>query len=104
MKKLHTFGLWDRPLAGLLRERLAQEGIACLVRNDDLISVMGEIPLAECYPELWVIDDETWPRARLLLTAWLEEAAQLPPWTCHGCGEVLEGQFNSCWKCGTGKP
>jgi len=104
MKKLHTFGLWDRPLAGLFRERLAQEGVACLVRNDDLVSVMGEIPLVECFPELWVLDDETWPRAKLLLDAWLAAAVPQPHWNCPGCGEKLEGQFSSCWKCGRERP
>jgi hypothetical protein len=24
-------------------------------------------------------------------------------WNCEKCGEMLEDQFNSCWKCGTGK-
>lgn len=22
------------------------------------------------------------------------------PWTCAACGERLEGQFDSCWRCG----
>jgi len=25
---------------------------------------------------------------------------KLGPWTCPTCGEALEGQFMSCWKCG----
>jgi hypothetical protein len=25
------------------------------------------------------------------------------PWTCPRCGEVLQPQFVSCWKCGAGK-
>jgi len=100
MKKLHTFGPWERPLANLLKDRLAQEGIVCLLRNDDLVSVMGEVPFIECYPELWVIDAETWPRAKLLLDGWLASASALTNWQCPACGEILEGQFNSCWNCG----
>jgi len=23
------------------------------------------------------------------------------PWKCPKCGEMLEPQFNTCWKCGT---
>jgi Putative prokaryotic signal transducing protein len=101
MKRLRRFSLTERPLAALLRQRLEQEGIACLLRNEDLFTALGEIPLLECLPELWVVDDEVYPRARLLLEGWLQEAEQaLPPWTCPGCGEGLEGQFDACWKCG----
>ena len=101
MKKLYAFTHRERPLANLLRVRLADEGINCLVRNDELSTALGEIPFVECYPELWVVDDEVWPRARLLLDKWLAESAETgPDWTCPGCGEQLEGQFLTCWNCG----
>jgi hypothetical protein len=100
MKKLHTFTHRERPLANLLRERLAGEGIVCLVRNDELSTALGEIPFVECYPELWVVDDEVYPRARLLLDNWLvEQAEPRTSWQC-ACGELLEGQFEVCWQCG----
>lgn len=99
MKKLVAFGLTERPQAYLLRELLEGEGIACLIRNEQLYVALGEIPLVECYPELWVVDDEVYPRAQRLLENWLrEEAAE--PWTCRRCGETHEGQFGACWRCG----
>ena len=105
MKKLQTFTHRERPFANLLKERLATEGIACLVRNDELSSALGEIPFVECYPELWVVDEEVWPRARLLLEKWQGEGAEMAPeWLCPVCGERLEGQFQSCWKCGEERP
>lgn len=100
MKRLMAFAPHERPLAGLLKNRLEQEGIACLVRNEELFAALGEIPFLELCPELWVIDDEVLPRARLLLEGWLHSEENRPPWTCPGCGEVLEGQFDACWKCG----
>jgi hypothetical protein len=27
-----------------------------------------------------------------------------PPWQCEGCGEIIEGQFAACWKCGHERP
>lgn len=104
MKKLHTFSPWERSLGNLYKDRLAQEGIACLLRNDDLVSVMGEVPFVECYPELWVLDDETWPRAKLLLEGWLAEPTDTSFWICPGCGEEIEGQFCACWNCGCERP
>ena len=101
MKKLLTFGIAEKPQAALLKDRLEQEGIACLLRNVDLFSALGEIPFLECLPELWVLDDEMVPRARMLLKGWMDfGAGNRQGWTCHGCGECLEGQFDACWRCG----
>lgn len=99
MIRLCTFAPWQRSEAWLLRERLQQEGIAVLLRNDELFAAMGEIPFVELRPELWVIDDEVLPRAQHLLEAWQQE---LPGtlWIRPGCGERLEGQFGACWQCG----
>lgn len=102
MKKLYTFSLTDRAQAGLFKELLEQEGLACVLRNEHLFAALGDIPFIECFPQLWVVDDETWPRAKLLLDGWLKnDAADRPSWVCTGCGERLEGQFGACWQCGT---
>lgn len=100
MKKLHTFSVADQAQAGLLKELLEREGVACLVRNEQLFSALGEIPFLECSPELWVVDNEIWPRAKLLLDGWLKNDETSEAWQCPSCGESLEGQFGSCWKCG----
>jgi len=104
MKKLRGFALNERTQAGLLKELLEREGINCLLRNDQLSSALGEIPFLECLPELWVVDDEVYPRAKQLLENWLSgEGEMTEPWTCPNCGEQHDGQFGSCWKCGAGR-
>lgn len=101
MKRLRVFNFWERAQAAMLREILEKEGIACLLRNEELSVAHGEIPFLECSPELWVIDDEVFPRARMLLDGWLKsEETPSEPWVCPDCGEQLEGQFGACWKCG----
>jgi len=100
MKKLHTFDFWEQPIAGMFKELLAGEGIECLIRNERLSTAMGEIPFVECFPELWVLDEETYPRAKLLLNAWLSNPAATETWTCPGCSEEIDGQFTACWSCG----
>jgi len=104
MKKLHTFGLHEGPLAALLRERLEQEGVACLLRNQQLFSALGEIPFTECFPELWVVDAETWPRARALLDQWLVETPADEGWTCPACHESIDPPLMACWRCGREHP
>lgn len=100
MKKLHTFSIADRAQAGLLRELLEREGVSCLIRNEQLFAALGEIPFLECFPELWVVDNDVWPRARMLLDSWLTSEEGLACWLCPTCGETLEGQFGACWQCG----
>lgn len=100
MKKLRAFGPHERPLAALLKGRLEQQGVACLLRNEELFAAMGEIPFLECRPEIWVVDDEVLPRARQLVENWLYEDTAALPWRCPDCGEELERQFDLCWKCG----
>ncbi len=102
MQKLHVFNFWDRCQATLLKEILIAEGIDCIVRNDQLSSAVGEIPFVECCPELWVIDSETYPRAKLLLDAWLNKSAPSDEyWICKTCGEQVLLHFGACWSCGT---
>lgn len=102
MKKLHVFNYWDRSQAALVQEILANEGIQCILKNDQLSSAVGEIPFVECYPELWVIDNEVFPRAQKFLQSWLKnEVPAGDPWTCPKCGERSDPQFGACWACGT---
>ena len=79
------------------RNVLEAAGIRAVVRNQFLSSAMGELPPAECQPQLWVLDDADAARAEQLLFAGVPSG---PPWQCE-CGETLGGQFTQCWKCGS---
>jgi len=78
------------------RNVLEAEGIRAVVKNQFLSSAMGDLPPAECQPELWVLNDADLWRAERLLYA---PAQAGPDWTC-GCGERLGSQFTQCWSCG----
>ena len=83
----------------VLKGMLAEDGIACEVTNDTV-----PLPGAEFYPKLWIVEDSEFSKA----AAVLEVFRQLPAprsgaWTCPACGEQLEGQFSSCWKCGAAR-
>lgn len=102
MKKLYTFDLSERALAGMFRDLLQNEEIKCIVRNEQLFAGLGEIPFVECYPELWVVDEELFPRAQSLLKQYMaSDDNEHNDWTCSECGEDVEGQFNACWNCGS---
>jgi Putative prokaryotic signal transducing protein len=102
MKKLHTFNIGQNAQVGLLQELVEKAGIPCVTRNDHLSTASGAIPFTECYPELWILNDEDCPKARELLDRWLTPEDQgAGSWVCPNWGEKIEGQFTSCWKCGT---
>ncbi len=87
---------------GHLRNVLEQNGIACVVKNEQLSGALGEVPFLECLPELWVVADADRERAESLLAELRsdEADASASPWTCPRCKEDNEAQFAACWNCG----
>jgi hypothetical protein len=85
----------------LLRNVLADAGIICEVRNGDVSRV---VPAPSFYEELWVSEDD-YGKASEVLSSWERPTpAQAGSWTCPECGERIEAQFSSCWKCGAQRP
>jgi hypothetical protein len=80
------------------RNLLENEGIRAVVKNEFLSSAMGDLPPAECQAEVWVVFEQDFPTAEVILRA-LSAHADLPAWNC-ACGESCEGQFTQCWRCG----
>jgi len=83
----------------MFKSLLEEAGIPCLIRNEYLSVAAGEVPFIP--PELWIVNDEDYPRAKAIVDAYRN--AKIEPrdsWVCPGCGEMIEGQFTACWKCG----
>ncbi len=81
------------------RNVLITAGIRCELRNQYLAGALGDLPMMETWPQLYVDDDDE----RFALSA-LARAAAAPAgtaWICSGCGEELEAQFTQCWRCGS---
>ncbi|MDI4637306.1 MULTISPECIES: DUF2007 domain-containing protein [Halomonadaceae] len=80
---------------------LESAGVRAELRNLTLGGGAGELPLGECEPEVWVAPHNA-ARARTLVREALEGPGEArPDWSCPGCGEHLEGVFETCWACGT---
>jgi hypothetical protein len=80
------------------RNVLITAGIRCELRNQYLAGAMGDLPMMETWPQLYVDDEDE----RLALGALARAAAATAgmPWTCATCGEQSEPQFTQCWRCG----
>jgi hypothetical protein len=79
------------------RNVLVTAGIECEIRNQYLAGAMGELPMMETWPQLYVDDADEARALRALARAAAPAAGT--PWICQACGEHLEPQFTSCWRC-----
>ena len=99
MKKVYSAK--DPLMVAHLKNVLSLFGIHCITRNLDLSSAAGELPPTECWPELWITNDEKLKRAMSIIRKTLAPLESVKKtWRCTGCGEELEGQFTECWNCG----
>jgi hypothetical protein len=103
MKKIYSAK--DLLMVGHMRNVLATFGIECVTRNLDLSTAAGQLPPIECWPELWVLDDDRAVEAMAIVKKTLAPLKSVKKsWHCEGCGEELEGQFSECWNCGRSRP
>ena len=80
------------------RNVLIAAGIACELRNQYLAGALGDLPMLETWPELLVAEGDEQYALSVLRRASSTDAG--PSWRCARCGEELEPQFTSCWRCG----
>jgi hypothetical protein len=85
-------------LVSVVQNILDVSGIRCWVKNQFLSAGVGEIPPIECWPQLYV-EDEDFAKAKEVVDEALREK-EFALWRCDSCGEESEGQFSECWKCG----
>ena len=79
------------------RNVLIAAGIDTELRNQYLAGALGDLPMLETWPQLWVDDALEAAALRALKTA--EAAPAGAAWICAQCGEELEPQFTTCWRC-----
>jgi Putative prokaryotic signal transducing protein len=79
------------------RNVLLTAGIQSELRNQYLAGALGDLPMLETWPQLYVDDEDEQVALRALARASATPTGT--SWTCE-CGEVLEPQFTSCWRCG----
>lgn len=90
---------------GNLRNLLVSQGIESEVRIPYLAAAGGDLPLTECWSQLWILDDADFDRAMKVISGALEPSAETySTWKCPKCHEEVETQFDVCWQCGSFRP
>lgn len=85
--------------AEIVRDYLAAHGIETDVLGNFSWGAVGEVPLAEAYPRLYLRHDADLARALDLIREY-EAAGSGPVHLCRSCGESSPGSFSVCWSCG----
>mgnify|MGYP000662234543 CR=1 FL=1 len=80
---------------------LGNHDIETVIENNFLSGAMGEIPVFECWPKLFVVDDMLYDKALKIVTTELINKEAVANWVCLSCQESNEGAFELCWSCGT---
>ncbi|NQW04681.1 MAG: DUF2007 domain-containing protein [Acidobacteria bacterium] len=94
--------------AHLVKGLLDSREIPAIVRGESLFGVRGEAPVTpDTLPSVWVNNDDQAEEAVALIRSHgvgvTDANTPGEPWSCSGCGEVVEAQFGECWKCGAAK-
>ena len=96
MKKVYTNQ--NIALVGTMRSYLEENNIASVYRNEFSSSVMGEVPIFDVWPELWV-SDEVSEQAVELLKLLQKKSILRSDWFCKSCKESNPSTFEICWQC-----
>ncbi len=87
------------------RTILEEAGIECFIKNEETSDLIAGLPDPLRQPSLFVTKDADAERARALLREVAgAEKSNAPEWKCPKCGEIVPGNFSSCWKCETLRP
>jgi len=97
VKKIYTSP--EQYQLGQIISMLEEDGIAHVIRNEFLSGALGELPPHECWPQIWIVHEEDYEKARAIVDQASAAITDLGQWRCD-CGEENEGTFGSCWKCG----
>lgn len=84
--------------AQLIRSILHARGINAVVANEALQAGVGELPMVETWPEIWIRERRDWDRAIEVLRAY-ENREEGSDWSCIRCQEINPGTFDECWAC-----
>ena len=97
MRKIYIAA--NLPDAHIVLNLVERAGIRTCVTNANVQSVIGEVPV-NLYPEVWVMDDEDYVRARKIVVDHEYTPRECGVGYCLDCGEENPRSFEICWHCG----
>jgi putative signal transducing protein len=90
----------DRIQAYILRDLLLARGIKAYVFNENMSSIVGEVPPDVALPQVWIDDAADRARADEVLREYEASRNRAGTVVCGKCQEENPATFDLCWKCG----
>ena len=98
-----VFRHWDTATVGLISSILEEAEIKTVLRNWDGSNIV-EIPIPAIYPNVCVLNEKDFEKAKELISAFLQSPEKNgDDWNCEKCGESVGHELNECWNCGEDK-
>ena len=100
MKKLYSAS--NLPDAHLIRNMLEEAGIHSHVFNENAQGGVGQLPVADAYPQVWIANERDLDVARKLVDSFEHMPDVAGTLRCPQCAEESPSTFQLCWNCGSG--
>ncbi|MCG6872272.1 MAG: DUF2007 domain-containing protein [Gammaproteobacteria bacterium] len=95
----------DLLTANLICDLLRHAGIEAEVHNANAQGGVGEIPVSEAWPQIWIADPGRAAEAAVLVDEFERRPADSgPERMCAACNEMSPQGFEFCWHCGAEFP
>jgi hypothetical protein len=101
---IRVYSAQDSFMVANVQSVLSNQGIPSEVRTPFLAVGSGEIPFAETWTQLWILNDEDLDRATKAIDQAVAASEATGPWKCSSCGELVDAPFETCWQCGAERP
>ena len=98
LKKIYSAA--SLPDAHLIRNLLGEAGIEAHVLNENAQGGVGQLPVMEAYPQIWIVDEREMSRAREIIQAFEHMPSIRSTVRCQQCAEDNPSNFQVCWNCG----
>lgn len=75
---------------------LEAQGVTCELKNRYVSGALGELPVFDSFPQVWVSDDDEEKANSFIADLGNEQTSD---WICSCCGEENGAAFAACWNC-----
>ncbi len=95
MRRVYTAA--TLPVAHLIMQQLESVGINARVFNENAQGAIGELPVTDTWPDVWIVQNHQSRAARAVIECY--ESSSENELLCNACGEISPGRFEVCWQC-----
>ena len=95
MRRVYTAA--TLPEAHLILQQLESVGIKARVFNENAQGAIGELPVTDTWPDVWIVQNYQFRAARAVIECY--ESSSENELLCNSCGEISPGRFEVCWQC-----